>query len=274
MAKAKKNEEALAVAEETAMEMYDYGEDAGAGDEDQTSADLIIPFITILQTNSPQVDPGDEKYVEGARPGLFLNTVTGHVYETVKAVAVATERAFMEWVPRDSGGGLVGKRKPTDPVVEHAVGASEKFGKYYVGGKEGGNELVETFYVYWLLADGDDAGLPALSAFTSTKIQPYKRWNTSRSLFRLKGGQKPPIFAHLVELSTVKQKNEKGSYYTIKIEPANGSVANSLLNPKDEIMRSAKDLRENVKAGAVKVDYESENSSAGSASDDDEDLHF
>lgn len=273
MARKKKNDEALAVAEDTAMEVYDYGDDAGAGDEDQTSDDLIIPFLVVLQSNSPQVDPGEEKHIEGARPGMLLNTVTNTCYESVKAVAVATERTFNEWRPRDEGGGLVGRHRATDKTVELAMQASTQFGKYET---EGGNDLIETFNVYWLLADGDDAGLPALSAFTSTKISPYKRWNTNRSMFRMPNGQKPPIFAHLVELTTVKQKNDKGSFYNISIKPANGKVANSLIGPKDPLMSMAKELRENVKQGTAKVDYESEKTAGatGSQADPDEDLPF
>lgn len=39
---------------------HDYGVDAGAGFENQTSEDYAIPFIGVLQALSPQVgDPSD-----------------------------------------------------------------------------------------------------------------------------------------------------------------------------------------------------------------------
>jgi hypothetical protein len=266
-----KKDDALVVAEDTAMEAYDYGDDAGVGDEDQTNDDLIIPILVVLQKNSPQVDPGDEKYVEGAKPGMFLNTVTGNMYETIEAVAVATERTFNKWKPRDEGGGLLGRFKATDQAVIDAMEASTAFGKYET---EDGMELIETFNVYWLLLSGDDTGLPALSAFTSTKITPYKKWNTARSMFRI-GGKKPPIFAHRVILSTVRQENSKGAYYNVKFTPAEGKIKNSLLSPQDDILQFAKELRKNVKTGAAKVDFESEKvGSGGAAGDEDEDIPF
>lgn len=266
MTKSKNKSKALAVAEETALEAYDYGEDAGAGDEDQTIDDHAIPFLVILQKNSPQCDEDHEKFIEGAKPGQIYNTVTDALYDELTGVVALTKQAFMEWVPRTKGGGLRGSHDPKSPVVVDAKKNSADFGKYYT--KEG-NDLVETFYLFLTMADGPDAGSGAMLACTSTKIQPYKKWNSKRGAFKLPNGQKPPIFAHAVKLTTVKQSNEHGTYFNIMLKPANGDVCDSLLAPGDPVLEAAKAFRAMIKAGEANIDYEGEQKASGGESDGD-----
>lgn len=262
--------EALEKLGTAALEKYDYGEDAGCGSEDQSIADYVIPFITVLQSNSPQCDPGNDKYVEGARQGLLFNTVTQQLYEDLCAIPVMTQRLFMEWIPRKKGGGLRGQHAPDSVTVKKAQAGAKEFGRYQTDSE---NDLVETFYVYWLITSGHDKGSPAMMAFTSTKIQPYKRWNTNRGLFKLPNGQSPPLFANEVCLSTVRQQNDKGAFYNIVLSPSNGSIPESLLAPSDERMAAAKLLRESIKSGMVKVDYEGEKAAVGGETTE-EDIPF
>ena len=38
--------------------------------------DVALPFLKLLGQLSPEVNKRDGKYVEGAQPGMILNTVT------------------------------------------------------------------------------------------------------------------------------------------------------------------------------------------------------
>ena len=47
---------------------------SGFGNLDM-SRDIAIPYINILQSNSPQLNPSKAEHVEGAKVGQFYNTV-------------------------------------------------------------------------------------------------------------------------------------------------------------------------------------------------------
>ena len=75
MATNKKDNTPAKVEEQTtAMVAASLEGDAGAGFENQTGDDIIMPVFHLLQALSPQVADGT---VDGARPGLLFNSVDG-----------------------------------------------------------------------------------------------------------------------------------------------------------------------------------------------------
>jgi hypothetical protein len=72
----------------------DFGDDAGAGMEDVKAGEYRIPFLRILQSNSPQVKPPTAGGVPGAQAAMIFNTSTGELYDGEKGlVFVPTSRA-------------------------------------------------------------------------------------------------------------------------------------------------------------------------------------
>ena len=260
-----------------AVAAYDYGADAGAGFEGTSGADLSIPFISILQSNSPQVEEDSDRY----KPGMLVNTVTGDIIDADVAkqgagqpfLPVHKETAYVEWVPRDSGGGFVGLHDPNGEVVKKAIAANggSRIGKLTL---DNGNELIETHYIYGLLLDeaGETTTGFAVVSFTSPKIKPYRDFTTA--MYTLKG--RPPMFANRAVLKTVKQKNEKGSFFNFKIEPLKGSWAESLINPATEaaLLEEAKGFRDMVTSGMARAAFETQNSTGDGGNGSSEDPPF
>lgn len=245
---------------------FDYGEAGGQGFEGTSGKDLSVPFLTILQSNSPQVEDDNPK---GSKAGMLFNTVTKELIsgdDGVVFIPCHKEEAFVEWVPRDKNGGFVGLHDPNGEVVEAAVKANggNRIGKL----KHGENELVETYYVYGLLLDPTGATTTtfAVLSFSSTKIKPYRDWYTA--MYTLKG--QPPIFANRACIQTEKQKNEKGTFFNFKIEPMGDSWMASLINPADEagLLQEAVDFRKMVTSGMARAAFETERS-AGDPSPED-----
>jgi hypothetical protein len=228
---------------------FDYGEDAGGGFEKTTSADLSIPFFSVLQSNSPEVEDDSR----GLKPGQIFNTVTGEVVDGTPGLpflACHQEIKFVEWVPREKGGGYVAAYDPEDPVVKAAIAKNggKRAGKLPL---PSGNELIETHYVYGLQlsADGETSEGFGVFSFTSTKIKPKRDWFTS--MYMVKG--KPPIFAFRTILPTVKQKNEKGTFYNLSPAGLFGNWVKSLLPPTHPLFAEAKAFREMVVSGVAKA---------------------
>lgn len=237
---------------------FDYGDHAGEGFEGMTNDDMSIPFINVLQSNSPMVEDGDSK------SGDLYNTVTKEESPGdtgVGFVPVHFERAYVEWRPRSSGGGFVALHDPTSDTVKQAIEDNDgnKFGKL----KTGENELIETKYMYGLLIDDDNAvqGFAVLS-FTSTKIKVFNDWLTSMRL--LKG--KPPIWANRARVKTVKQKNEHGTFYNFKVEPfMGGDWVGSLINPTTDgnLLQEAVEFKKLVVSGMARASFETQETGGG-----------
>ena len=92
----------------SAAEMF--AEDAGAGLENVTPEDLIIPQLKIAQKTSKEVDANDGSYLPGIQVGDIMNNITGEVYRSDKGITVvpiAYKRVFLEFKPREVGGGFI-----------------------------------------------------------------------------------------------------------------------------------------------------------------------
>jgi hypothetical protein len=237
----------------------DYSQHAGEGFEGITGADLTIPRLVILQSNSPQVDSDHAKYLKGAKQGMIMNTVTNELFDGDKGIVVVPctrNHMYVEWIPRDDGGGFVGQHDPAEPVVSDAKNNSgSAIGRLAL---KNGNELVETFYVWGLRVTDDKRIEQALIAFSSTQIKKYKAWITVAATQQMQNGSgkkyQAPLFAFQYRLTTVREENKKGKFYGWKINFRGENAAASLVKDKS-IMEAAVALKDMVSAGAARADY-------------------
>ena len=230
----------------------DYSAYGGSGFENQDNSDIQVPFLRILQALSPEVKSVAKGGVEGAEVGKLFNTVTQECYDEVLFVPAVTKHLYNEWVPVDDGGGFVGSYEVNDPFVEECLAAAKAndlpFGT--VKTKED-HDLVETFDVYGILVTENNDPMPCIISFTSSKIKVYKKWMSSIRMFVLNtpnGKLKPDLFAHLVKISTVDERNKAGQEYAnFKLAPANGSIIESLLGSDTELFAVGRDMYDLVK---------------------------
>lgn len=255
--------------------VYDYGDMAGAGFEDIKSTDLAIPFINLLQNNSPLVEE------EKGNPGQFHNSVTGEVTDLILMQPVFLDEVWVEWRPRHMGGGIVELHRPDSELVANilAENGGSRIPPKGADGKRipfahGENEVVETHYVYGMLLnhDGSDHEGFALLPFSSTKIKPYRNWTSA--MFMLKG--QPPIFANRAQVRSKREKNTEGSFFNYDIRPFNDSSwGESLINPAEQrhLLDGAVKFKEMIDSGQAKADIKSQ-TSATEGTDEDDDTPF
>lgn len=233
-----------------------YGADGGdTGYENVTGGDLSLPFLSVLQGISPEVADNNP---EGARAGMFINTITKEMFDGEKVglifQPVYYEKKFVEWVPRAKGGGWVASYDPTAPEVKaaqvHSAAANLKYGKLET---PGGNQLVETLYFYGNILDetGENVNGFAVLPCTSTKIKPAQAFLTVMRT-TLKG--KIKMWGWRTRLSTVKEKNDEGTFYTIEFKPFGDNWIEGALLPDDPLFAEGLQLREMILDGRAKVD--------------------
>jgi hypothetical protein len=258
-------------AEGQAMEVFDYGEHAGQGYENQDMSDRKLPLIELLQSNSPEVAESKGKIYAGQ----FRNTVTGEVYDEVYFVPAVTDHCWTEWIPRDDGGGFRGRHRKDAKIVTDAVARNggRAIGKLPVpqppdktGKPQPNHELVESFEIYVIVYDAktDEVLGFAMIPFTSTKIKVYRAWNSAIGNFaptingkKLAPGQ-VPIFAHRVKMISESETKNSNTYMVPVLAPAQGGddLKNSLLPKNDPRYVAAKKLHDDVLAGLAKAAYE------------------
>lgn len=241
---------------------FDYGDDAGVGFENVTQDDTTLPFLGQLQAISEQVAKNNPKYVPGAEPGMFHNTVTDELLKgPVFLVPCVTDHNFVEWVPRKQGGGFRGTHEPDSDIVKKARETAA--GSLDLKTPDG-NDLVETFYIYALVLDGPDAVEPkgaVVLSFAKTKIRRYKELITR--LRTVKGAAKIPLFAHRLEMASTEEKGPEGPYFNVKLRPAiEGDVTKSLVpatlgGQRHPLLEAGRALRDAVAGGTKKADFNS-----------------
>lgn len=197
----------------TEMTPFDYAQYADEGFKDASKDDFLVPLIQVLQSNSPQVLEGGQDYVEGAKAGLLYNNVTHQCQKVIDVIPVMRERVFIEWVPRDDGGGLVDVHKPGSDVV---LASKPDDDKPLLLISPDGNHLVDTRRFYCLVRY-EDRWTNAVLPFSSTNIQVAKRWYTimSENTFIDDAGNTRvyPLFSNLCQMTTRMRQNDKGSWY-------------------------------------------------------------
>lgn len=248
----------------TAVGSFDYGDMAHEGFEGTSIKDLSIPFINVLQSLSPEVQ---DELVPGSKAGDLLNSVTKEIInQPLTVIPIKKEESWVEWVPRNKGGGLVGRHEPNSEIVLNAIkgnGGSRippkgADGKRIPFKTPAGNDLIETYYVYCLITDETGTSIESycVLSFSSAKIKAYKDWMTS--LYTLKGA--PPIFANRARISTSKEKNEAGTFFIYRVAPLFDTWRESLIRPDEEGMKlltEARDFAKMIDEGLAKPDFDS-----------------
>lgn len=255
----------LAVKSATALgQALDYGAQAGAGFDNQTTDDIAVPFIAILQALSPEVSgPAGEK-IKGASAGMLMNTVTKEMFDGETGIIIQpcdTAQKYVEWKPDQ--GGFVAQHDLDSPVVKAAIADSKNWGKYKT---PAGNDLVQTFYMAALLHRSDNLDElaeatpePVILAFTSTKIKPYQSIVTRLRSF----SNKVPLFAHRLRVTTVSQTFTKGTAYNFSLAPVvEGDVRKSLIPSRlgettHPLLLLGQALLESYRGGLAKPNHDS-----------------
>lgn len=260
----------VAKAKETAMStdvMDDILLMAGEG-ASYDASEMQIPFVRVAQSLSPQLNKKKPEFIDGLSLGDAYNTITSERWESEKGFVVVPcyqTTKYLEFVPRESGGGYRGEIAADDPILQRTTRN---------GGKEtlpNGNELVKSDQHFCLILNEDGMTQPVVVDMKSTQLKVSRRWKTMIAMQKIKHpgtGQiiTPPVFATLWRLTTVEETNEKGDFYNWSIEKV-GLVENR------DLLLEAKTFRESVLRGEVKAQAEpqnSESSGGGSGYQDDE----
>lgn len=254
-----------------------YQADAGAGFEGTDASDFLIPFIGILQKGSPQVDDDSDTKIPGAKAGMIFNTATQDLYdgtEGIRFIPAHRDHKFVEWIPRDNGGGFVGSHQPNDEAVMAAREAAiAERGNEFGGLKLGDNDLNETFYLFGILIDAEDNTMNVVIPFGSTQIKAYKTLMMKARGIKIRkadGTSEPaPLWAHRYKFTTFRQENAKGSWHGWRIQFDGATASEARIALDDPLYEEARLLHEAVSVGRAQADIKNQQPIETTLSQDD-----
>lgn len=244
MARARPSDSGAVVARpQTAVSTkLDYGADAGFGFEDATKDAYAIPFLTILQSGSPQCKKSDGAYIKGAEEGMIFNTVTNELFaDGVTVIPCAFAQSFVEWNLREQGGGFVAEY---DSVAGTALRQQAHRDDKNREILPNGHQLNDTRNHYVLFKDHEGYWQPAMMSLTSTQIRASRNWMTTMQ--RLCATNKAPMFALQFQINTAPQQNDKGTWFGYTFEYLG-------LVDDEDTYTSAKAFYEQARSGLVKT---------------------
>ena len=197
----------------TDIAVASFVDDANSGLENITSEDLTIPRLKILQALSPEVNKRDGKYVDGASAGDVINTVTSKLYNEdneLVVLPVSYKRLFLEWQPRESGGGLMAQHE------DQAI--LSKTTKNQIGQDmlENGNYIQTSANHFVLVLNSDGSFDQAMIPMAGTQLKKSRTWNSVMASLKMRSNDKvftPPSFSHKYSMKTVQESNDRGTWF-------------------------------------------------------------
>jgi hypothetical protein len=216
-------------------------ENANLGMEEVSNDDLQMPFIRALQPLNPQLQSDEADYIPDAKAGDIFNTVTKRFWKADDGLL-----KYLEFIPRgQDGGGFVGEINPTDPLIKQA-----KRDESNIEMLPNGNELIRTAQHYVKILHEDGSLESAVIDLKKTGLKKSKIWNSLMAMQKIKSGKNKgktmSSFANVYRVTTVKEKNDKGTWYSL-------SFTMEKTVPDIQTFNEAKDFSDALKSGSISL---------------------
>lgn len=236
---------------------------AGNGMEGVDAESFAIPFLAVLQKMSPAADADAPEYIEGAKAGMFMETVSRQLYDGkvgVRIVPCAYKREFIRWGSEDGNESYKGAYTPEQVLAMREDGTVRELdNRLYFPLPDGTvsekkcDRLSDTRNHYVLILDDEGGWSRALMSLSSTQIKKSKHLMSALSNVKLRGAAgmyTPPTFANVVRAQTKLEQNDKGSWHGLQftLEGREGLTR--------DIFVDAKAFCDEVRKGSIAANYE------------------
>ena len=190
-----------------------YEGDAHAGFENVNTTSLALPILKLLQNGSGEAQKRNQNYVEGAEPGMFLNTVTKKLYDGAKGIEVIPchyKLEYQEWADFGTGSG-----RPENIYDANSDILSKTKNEMGKDRLDNGNYILTVGQHYVLICDGISTE-NALISMSSSQGKVSRKWNSmmmSITLDGKNGPYTPPSFSHKYRLTSVLNSGKGNQWY-------------------------------------------------------------
>jgi len=238
-----KSENALA---EVPMSLEDMAGDADLGGK-VSLKDIAVPYLYVLQSNSPQTNADHSKYIKGASSGMLYLTNLEVVYDGremgLEFIPCYFESLVTEWTPREAGGGLIASHEPGAEILNKAK--PNERGQLFL---PNGHQLIETAYHY-VLVKRPDTGVyvQAIMPMKSTALKVSRRMNSTIATTMIPGTSKQaPRWLYKWHFLTTRETKDQYVFSAPKFTQLGMVTANEYNAAKQYALIAAKGLLRRV----------------------------
>ena len=199
-----------------------FEDDAAAGFENVKTTSLALPILKLLQNGSGEAQRRNQNYVEGAEPGMLLNTVTKKLYngaEGIEVIPCHYKLEYQEWADFGTGSG-----RPENIFDANSDILSKTKNEMGKDRLDNGNYILTVGQHYVLIKDGISTE-NALISMSSSQGKVSRKWNSMMMSITLDGKDgpyTPPSFSHKYRLTSVLNSGKGNQWYgynVVKVGP-------------------------------------------------------
>ena len=190
------------------------------GNENVTAKERTLARLRLLQQGSPEIKKSDDEYVVGAEEGMWHNSATGEVFESLYVMNLFFKIEYVIFDNNSIGAdGFVGAFESLDEAEDFLASTDEEDVKRL----KGRDPIIRESHEHFLMVIGDDgqpAGLVRLDCVKS-RIKKSSLWNTQiDEKSRLKSGNQADRFASVWLITSRNESNSQGKWHNMKTEYA------------------------------------------------------
>lgn len=223
------------------------------GNENVGVEDLAIPRLEVVQGLSEALQVGKPGYIEGAKQGDLINSVTNVNYgREAFVVPISFVKQWLVWKDYNEGGGFFGAFQ-TQPEAEARLAEVVAEGQH----KKEHLEVLDTPTHLCLIVDFKNGTVGEIMVpLARTKAKVSRAWNT---MVRMAGVDR---WARVYRISSAMEKNKKNQEFWNFVVSPNGA-------PNKVLFDMAERLAAQVKSGArtVNMDVKGMRPEAGGGDD-------
>ena len=206
-----------------------FEDDASSGFENVKTTSLALPILKLLQNGSGEAQRRNQNYVEGAEPGMFLNTVTKKLYDGAKGIEVIPchyKLEYQEWA--DFG---TGSNRPENIYADDSDILSKTTKDSSGKDRLDNGHYIQTTGQHYVLIVSDDSVEQALISMSSSQGKISRGWNSMMLSITFEGKNgpyNPSSFSHSYKLTSVLNSGKGNQWYGYNVVKE-GQVKDSAL---------------------------------------------
>ena len=191
-----------------------FEDDAASGFENVKTTSLALPILKLLQNGSGEAQRRNQNYVEGAEPGMLLNTVTKQLYDGAKGVTVIPchyKLEYQEWA--DFG---TGSNRPENIYADDSDILSKTTKDSSGKDRLDNGHYIQTTGQHYVLIVSDDSVEQALISMSSSQGKISRGWNSMMLSITFEGKNgpyNPSSFSHSYKLTSVLNSGKGNQWY-------------------------------------------------------------
>ena len=233
-----------------------FEEDSGCGMQSIGSDQVIVPRISLIQSNSPERSKTKSEYIDGCEEGMFLNKISQKLYSGTNGLNVVplhVRQTLTEFTLREKGGNYVADHTHNLSLWDETPYDEIKKGKI----TEQGTKLVKSFEFLVCVLEDDGTFSPALLNFSSSQYKKGHKWFSQLRQYQVKNSQglpfNPAIFYSAYNIKSAVETKDTNSWSGYKISRICDTIE---LENGMSIYNFCRDFSKSYLKGEIKIQEE------------------